>query len=522
MGTYTQWSTLSTFPKGDVDTWVPTEDRDRVAAYDVYDKMYWNDERAYSLRVMDGEDPVYIPNARTVVDTTSHYLLKDLVLQVQDSANHAQLQVRLDELLDREMFYARFHTAKHAGCAKGDFVFHMTADPLKTQYARISLNAVDASQIYPVWDDDQPDKMRACHIVAPTLRPDESGNLEVVVKKLTYVLEENNGIKKVSRVEGLYKQSPTWFSEDAENTSLIEVTKKFGYLDPAITTIPVYWFRNLPWGNNEYGSSDLRGLETLVRSISQGTTDTQGALALEGLGVYATDGGRPIDESGQETDWEVSPGRVMETPIGSRFYRVEGISSITPAKDQLERLEGKMHETSGLTAVALGTSDISIASSGIALAIQFEPTLAKIKERDVAGIGRLRQLFHDWQIWHQVFEGEVVEGIIDPVLGDKLPTNRVEYTNELNNMLDRRVISRQFYRDEMTRFGYTFPKNMEDDILLDVQLAAIATPASQEDGLNKAVNGNESNNSERPNESAGTEANDGEGERPSQPSESEA
>jgi len=37
--------------------------------------------------------------------------------------------------------------------------------------------------------------------------------------------------------------------------------------------------------------------------------DQEAALSLEGLGVYATDGGRPV-EAGVETDWEVSPGKV--------------------------------------------------------------------------------------------------------------------------------------------------------------------------------------------------------------------
>ena len=513
---FTPYSTLRGFI-GNPPAWVPEEEQQRIQAYLKYDEMYWNDSRQFSLRVLEGEDPLYIPNARTIVDTTAHYLLKGLTVTCSD--NDKTLKEALSAFMDREMFYPRFHTAKHRGVALGDFVFHLTANPAKPEGSRISLTAVDPGQVFPIWADDSPDKLVGCHIVEFYYRPDDT---QEYIKKLTYRLEEKGETRKISREEGIYKLEPKWYGPKPE---LVEKTLQLGYLDPAITSIPVYWFKNIDW-DWQYGSSELKGFESILRAISQGSTDVQGALSLEGLGVYATDGGRPIDEEGNDADWEVAPGRVMEVPAGSYFRRVEGVGSITPATDQIGYLESKLREAGGLSDVALGRVDVQTAQSGIALAIKFLPTLAKIEERDLAGIGRLKQLFFDWKTWHGIFERQQLTGDVIIEIGDKLPQNRTERINELNNMLDRKVISIQYYRDEMKKLGYEFPDNIQSQIDEEAQkaaeqAAAAAPPNLQENAINASTgnkpppaNGglaekqaaNRSNNRKRVNESNGTEA----------------
>lgn len=509
---YNQWSTIKPFlgSTGHLISWVPEGDRDRIAAYQKYDEIYWNDARQYALRVLDGEQPIYIPNARTIVDTTAHYLLKGLEITCTGSATTKK---RLTDFLKRESFYSRFHTAKQAGVARGDFVFHMTGNPSKANHTRLSLNSVEPSSVFPIYDDDQPDKMIGCHIVVQYQREAEPD--KTFIRKLTYRLVEEDETRRISREEGIWKLEPTWFSQKAEK---VRTTIPLGFLDSRITTIPVYWFRNRHWQGEDFGSSELRGLETIASTISQASTDVSASLSLEGLGVYATDGGRPVDNNGNETDWEVAPGRVMEVPTGSYFRRVEGVGSITPATDQISYLEEKINEAAGLSDVALGKVDAQVASSGIALAVKFIPTLAKIEIRDQLGIDILTQLFFDWKTWYEVFEQEPLDGDIIPVIGDKLPTDRIAKVNELNNMMDRRVISASFYRKEMEKLGYKFPIDsvIEKQIEADIERAApkVAPETSQEDesGNDSDTEGdtlenqNSSNNKNRPNESSGTEA----------------
>lgn len=520
---FTPWSTLRRFAGTDITQWIPEEDRERIASYLKYDELYWNDDTQFELRVLEGEEPVYIPNSRTIVDTTAHFLLKGLQITVEDPKSHLQLQTALNDFLDRELFYSRFHQAKHAGVARGDYAFHMTADPRKAAGSRISLTELDPGLIFPVYDPDNPDRLIRLHIV--DLWWDDAAKRNRI-KKLTYEYQfEDDGTKRVYRTEGIFELEAKWWGN---KPVLVKELIPYGPLDASIQTIPVYWFKNMGWSGQRYGSSDLRGFESLLQGISQAATDQEVSLGLQGLGVYATDGGRPVDDNGVETDWEIAPGKVMEVPSGAYFRRVEGLSSLKPSLDHINYLESKLRSAGGLSDVALGQVDVVTAQSGIALAIKFLPTLAKLEERDTEGVGKLKQLFFDWVLWHRVFEKQSLEGKILVVLGDKLPEDRTSRVNELNNMLDRKIISRAYYRQEMQRLGYEFPDTLETDIedeaRRDAELAAEraqmalaatgadpnapdSAPPSQGGADNKPKDRpNQSNNRSRPNESGGTEA----------------
>jgi hypothetical protein len=330
------------------------------------------------------------------------------------------------------------------------------------------------------------------------------------------------------RQERIWSIDKPWW--DPEERELISTTLEAEALPEPIDTIPVYWFPNLAWDDGPYGYSELRGFERSFQSVSQVTTDQGTALSLEGLGVYATDGGKPVDQAGKETDWEIGPGKVMETPSGAYFRRVEGVGSVKPNIDHIDYLESKIREAGGLSDVALGRVDVQTASSGIALAIKFMPTLAKLDERDKTGTDRLTQLFYDWQNWYQAYEEAKLEGEIIVSIGDKLPTDRTGRINELNNMIDRGVISKVYYRSEMQKLGFEFPDDIEEQIdeekMKEAEQKAAAAPPGLVDNAVNASNGdqppppgnqpgqvaqkrtvvNNSNNKSRPNESGGTEA----------------
>lgn len=502
--------------------WYPEHERDRVAAYVKYDELYWNDDTQFVLRVLMGEQPIYIPNARTIVDTTSYYLLKGLQITC-DAEKNPDLSSALTAFLDRELFYPRFHTAKHAGVARGDFVLHMTANPAKADGSRISLNSVDPANVIPIYDDDDCDKLLRVHLIDIWVDPRDR---EQYVKKLTYEYEydDKDVVRKISRSEGIYTLRNNWWGQNPE---LVKTTIPKSYLPPSITTIPVYWFKNVDWEGQLYGSSELRGFERLLQGISQAATDQEAALSLEGLGVYATDGGRPVNDNGVEVDWEISPGKVMEVPTGSYFRRVEGVGSMKPSMDHINYIESKLREAGGLSDVALGRVDVQTAQSGIALAIKFIPTLAKIEERDTAGLAKLKQMFYDWKTWYSVYEKTTLTGDIVPVIGEKLPQDVTAAINILNNMMDREVISVQYYRQKMQEFGWVFPDDIQQEIddanQKKAEQAAAAAPENLAQNAQDAVTGkrppppgpngsqankqpNNSNNKGKPNESAGTEA----------------
>lgn len=450
----TQWSSAQRLG-GTIASWVPDEDQPRLQAYTTYENIYWSEKRVFQLLQRGIQlDPLYVPVPREICDTTAHYFLKGLSITTKNTG----LKPILDDFLTRERFKARFDVAKASGVVRGDFVLHMTADPDADPTRRISLNSVDPAQFFPVWSDDDPDVANTQHL-AYLLKV--AGR--EVVRRLTYFKDVET--KLISREQLLVKADANALSIEGK-ASVIEVELPLEDLPSEITQIPIYHFKNIDWQGQPFGSSELRGYERIMAGIDQTMSDEELTLALEGLGVYATDSGAPVDDQGQETNWEIYPGVVIELASGSSFKRVEGVKSITPMLDHIRHLQDTTLEASAT--FRAGMMDVAVAQSGIALSIRFLPTLAKLESRDLEGISRLDHLFFDWKIWLAVFEQEDFQGEdITVEIGDKLPVDRAARLTELNNMLDRHVITKQYYREECEKLGYVFPDNMNELLLAE-------------------------------------------------------
>lgn len=542
--TFTPWSTLDNM-LGKPPAWMPPEDQQRWQAYEKYDQLYWNDPTQYALRVLEDEQPIYIPNARIVVDTTCQWLMKGLEIHPRDETKGHEATIAEDEsgetrqtpleaFLKRERFFSKFHLNKQSGCTRGDSAFHIWADPLKPAGSVLSIDTLHPGQAIKVFSDEDPDQLIKIHLVTVFKGYDKEDPEKEHINILTYHKLTRGHPEwiegspdRIAREQAIWSLEEEWWGPTPKK---VKDVLPYEELDPRITQIPVYWFPNLQWESQEYGSSDLRGLEFLDWAVSQGATDTQMSLGLEGLGVYATDGGRPVNDAGVETDWEVAPGKVMEVPSGSYFRRVEGVGSITPMMDQTKYLESKMFATAGLTDVALGQVEVAVAQSGIALAIKFMPTLAKVEQRDILYLEILTQMFHDLVAWFDVYDPQFQIGPVDIHIDeDKLPKDKTAILNELNNMLDRKIISRKFYRTEAHKLGWHIPEDMDKEILEEAELlakmAALTAPPSLQPNAEAAAagkkvitnanggnnedvdnSGNQSNNASRPNESSGTEA----------------
>jgi hypothetical protein len=435
----------------DAPRWVPEEHQERLAAYAKYEQIYWNNNEAFKLMRRGAElHPIYVPNAMTICDETSHYLMKGLNFDVKEETKTKLL----DPFLKRAKFLSKFHINKHAGVARGDYVFHMVADEHEEEGQRINIYTVDPARFFPVYDDDDLDLCNKVHLAETFVDNDR----RVRIRKLTYERIKVNGKWRIVTEEGIYENDQgKWAGEDPPLRRLVTPAK---LLPEGITQIPVYHFKNRDWQGDTFGSSEIRGYERIMAGVNQAISDNELALALEGLGVYATDAGSPLDANGKPTNWEISPGRVMEIPAGASFKRVEGLGDVTPVMDHLKYLETKMFE--GSATARLAELDAQVAQSGIALTVHFLPTLAKLEQRDVAGIDEVNALFEQWRTWMDVFEGESIADEFIVELGDKLPINRVEFITELNNMLDREVISRAEYRRQLTqKLQYHFPTDEE-------------------------------------------------------------
>jgi len=449
--------------------WVPADDQERIASYLLYEQIYWGHPTTFKLTARGLENsPIYIPSARTIVDTTARYVGKGLGYNVKETLDpsltmneqdRAGLVFALDTLHKREKFFSNFHSNKLYGIMRGDWLFHVFADPAKADGKRISIQGVDPTSYFPIYEDDTDPST----LVGVALADLVAVGDKEFVRRLLYRQELNDdGSKTIFRSLFYFKpEGGEWLKLDAEPEVVTDVeTLSEEQLDPLIQAIPVYHIRNNPTANRPFGSSEVRGIERLFAAINQGISDEELSLALDGLGMYATEGGPPRDADGNELPaWPLGPGRVVETDPDSNFRRISGISTVAPYLDHVNWLRDAAREATGANDVAVGKVDVSVAESGIALAIRMDPLLSRVDYYDLDATDTLSNMWYDLQTgWYPAYERLTFPSVmVEPTLGNKLPVNRKEKFDELVLMLTNGVITAEFFLTETEKLGYKFP-----------------------------------------------------------------
>jgi hypothetical protein len=420
--------------------------------------------------------PIYIPTARTIIDTTNRYTAPRFGVATVDattgnpSSDSQAALLALTALMRRERFRSKFNGAKRYGLIRGDWIWHVTADQSKAPGSRITLTALDPGMYFPIPDENDVDKIVGIHLVEQIETADGPR-----IRRLTYRKLEGGGI---TVEEGLFEVDK-WGGPDARaQTVIMQPTQ----LPSAITSIPVYHIKNFEEPGNPFGSSEIRGLERIMSAVNQTVSDEDLALALEGIGMYATDSSHPIDpETGKRVPWQLGPGRVVHYD-GDKFHRITGVSDLKDTYGaHYERLWKALKESSSTPDIAIGTVDVTVAQSGIALALQLGPMLAKAGEKDELILDVHNQMFFDLtNMWMAAYEDLPFENVmVNCVTGDAVPVDRERRFTELNDMLDRGVIDTEYYRIEASKLGYTFPDGIGDRATAEFNLRNVDTFAGR-------------------------------------------
>lgn len=473
---FTPWSTAAPLFVTEAPPWVPAEHQARVRAYDLYERMYWNEQRTFRLSARGTNTmPIYIPNPRIIIDTVNRYVAKGVGYaamvepnplegeQVGTEAEATLATQWFGRLFRRERFYSNFAANKLAGLQRGDSVWHVFANPLKPEGRRLSVKTVDPRSYFPLYDDPtDPESLRVVFLADIVHLGDKD-----YVRRLMYrrVLNDD-GTGVVERSLAFFKTEPeAWYDSEAIPEAVPDVqVLPLETLDPRIQAIPVYHVPNNPMQNAQFGSSELRGLERVVAAVNQSISDEELVLALEGLGVYATDAGPPVDEEGNETNWLFGPGRVLElNDPAARFMRVNGVSTVGPFQDHIKYLERKGEEATGVNDVAKGTVEVSVAESGVALALRLAPLFARADYSESFFTDTMTNMWFDIQTgFLPVYEGPEFPGVvIQPTYQDRLPMNRAQRFNELIQGHTAGIFTTAYVLLELQKLGYEFPDGAE-------------------------------------------------------------
>lgn len=516
--------------------WVPNpNDNERVAVYQTYADIHNNIKEAFSakLRSPDGEEISfrYVPGARTIIEATNRYLAKNPQIvsetppDVTANEQAAALNMRfLEDLFTREEFGPKLLSLKRQMLIKGDALFHVSADPSKPDGSKLRVTEVPADSYFPITDSVDSERVTGAYLVTIVLA--DNGTTEIA-QRVEYrkVITTEDASTFGSPIGSIfyrvgYFEVDKWDDRgpefDETDLKLVEVPSwavpavgsldyLTGYALPSqITAIPLYHFRNNREGTQMWGRSELQGLETLLAGVIQTTTDEDLAVGLQGIGLFATDSGQPRDDQGNVVDWVISPGSVLELMAGSKFWRVDGVTTVQPLVDHINQLTSQAREVSGTPDIAVGRVDVAVAQSGVALAIEMAPILAKNAEKEEEIRTKLNQMLFDIvNGWLPAYEGVDFAGVIVTIVfGDPLPINREAILAEVVGLVTAGIISKKFaIQIVKDKLGYDIdPVVMAAEVAaeqaealdaagarLDAAVAAAGTPASE--AAPGAVNG---------------------------------
>ncbi len=485
--------------KRTVPDWIKNkEDQARVQSYNTYWDVYINVKEAFKvvLRDNDGDEKSsrFIPAARTIIEATNRYLAKNPVITPQpivvnpdgskvtaDESATLQLMKLINDFVKREEFFTKFNGMKRWLLIRGDSIFHLTADDTKPEGTRLRLVEVDPGGYFTVKDPLDEEKVSAVYLV--TLVPNDDG--EVIAQRQVYKRQEDGLIFTQLAFFERDKWDDRWPLKESDTTpvatpdryaALTNLLAGFT-LDARITTIPVYHYRNRRQGGMPFGLSELQGIETLLAGIIQAATDEDIAVAQVGLGMYVTTSGSPRDDQDNETDWVIAPASVLELESPEdRFERVEGVDSVQPILDHMTMLQRQAQETTGTPDIAVGKVEVSVAESGIALAIQMAPILAKNEETEQELKSVSEHMLYDIvNQWLPVYEGYTPVGIeLAMTFDDPIPNDRPAILKEITDLVVNKIISLEYAQELVrVRLGYNIPADMiaqmatENQTLLD-------------------------------------------------------
>lgn len=485
---YTPYSSLFSVVKPLTLAWVPAADQERINSYLAYEQMYWNIHNDYKLitRGTEEEAAIYIPRPMTIVETAHRYVGAgfDYVIDPEVGTPNAQelADTMLTAFFRRERVVSRYNGAKRFGLMKGDWLFHLMVDPSKEAGTRLRFASVQPESWFPVYLDNDPERLWKTHLVERFQKPDGKW----FVKRLTYerTLVDVNGTTTPSgEITWTLMEFPEskWFAKDFEGEEGVQLVPPTP-LHPDTPAIPVYHIPNFDEPGNRFGSSELRGFERILGGINQAVSDEDLALALMGLGVYATEStAQPRNPAGDSVPWSVYPGKVLQGVKG--FTKVPGIDSVVPYQDHLKFLMDEIGLASGASAAATGTVDVSVAESGVALAMHLAPMLARAAEKDEVIKDKMTQFLFDLKVWFRIHEGaDFTETDIVPSFGDKLPVNRQAEVDFVSSLMatEPPLVSAQTARAYLTeRIGFEFDDKESDLVLMEREAITLASGASQ-------------------------------------------
>jgi hypothetical protein len=484
----------------------------RIASYALYEQIYWTIPEGFKV-MQRGKDtePLYLPSGRVIVETMNQYMAGGLQVvpdpKIGTASDQQQAALLWDMFQKREAVYSKFASNKRYGIMRGDWVFILRGDPTRPAGSRVSFDVVDPASVFKIYATDENgvedfDVVVGYHIVEQAQYPQLSKD-KFFIKRTTFRKEQGGPGPVTYSVEVF--EMDEWGGPGQGEEGKIQLTLVPETVLPApIDSPPVYHIRHFDEPNNPWGSSEMRGIESLMGHLNQSGSDEELELVLTGLGCYATNAGSPVEEDGiTPRPWDMGPGKVVELPQGPGYFfnRVTGNTTVEPFQSHIDMLTNWLDQATATPPAAKGRVEVAAAESGIAMLIELGPLLARVGEKEQIVTDVSNHMWYDWGKWLTAYEGSAFAGPLAPVddptklkaqlintYGPKLPKNDSKRLTELTALFTAKAIPLSVIWDEMRAGDYPdLPDNvtllaaLEEQTQMNAEAEAAAL-ASRIDG----------------------------------------
>lgn len=441
----------------------------RVKSYQLYDDFYANRPEAFSVTLRgDSDTEIYLPVTKKMIDSTARFLAVDFDFVLKGGSTDS-VNVLLRNIFKREAIRRKFIRAKKSGLTRGDSLWYVTADPNKKDGERISIHTVNPGYYFPIEDIENSERIIGCHLVdlVHDPRDKENDKNKKVVRRQTYRKRDDVITFEIRIFEkGGWDDRPGMLKPS--DLKPVSVLRKEEALPPQITSLPIYHIPNNEPDGSSWGTSQISGIEYIINGLNQSITYEDLTLILQGLGVYTSTAGPPVNQAtGAPSTYNLRPGDVVELNQGDRFERVTGISSIAPYQDHMKFLDTYAGDGLGIPDMAQGSVDVAVAQSGIALALKMGPIIAENQDKQESISSKWDQLGYDLiRGWFPAYEGiNSPETTFETTFGDPMPVNREAIIKELIDLYTANLVLAEEVRDKLEKLGYENSSGLTEKLM---------------------------------------------------------
>lgn len=451
-----QWaSARPLFAKADLPHVLAAEDKDRLKAYSLYENIYRNVPQTYALQQY-GQDsaPIYLPSPKKMIEATNRFLAVDWNYLVDPALGSPEEQKVLGGLMSqlwrRERMVSKFNTQKRYGLVRADAVWHVLGNPNKPAGRRISIKEVHPEGYFPILDPEDKERIIGVHLVDIVKDPSEAAKdpntKKTAVRRQTYRKVETPTATTITSECAIF-ETDAWDDRvllPKDIKKIAEVAPVIR-LDPRITAIPVYHIANKRMPGSMWGDSQLAGIERIFAAANQSISDEELTLVTQGLGMFYSTSGPPINAAdGSTGSWDLGPGQMIEIGPEDKVGRLTGVTTVAPMLDHIRFLLDEASASLGLSDVATGRVDVTVAESGISLFLQLAPLLAATKEQEDEMLPVYDNMWFDLKTgWFPAYEATDAETVaeVTTYVGDPMPVNKDAEILRITNLVTAKLMS---------------------------------------------------------------------------------